>query len=391
LDSYSKENLIKTFNTLTHHPLIDKPKILPIGIDGLSSIIFKKNIIHNIAEIERKVQNFDYKYSSLLAIEKKEEDKKRLLFIPRVRDQIIFKVIHEDLKFSAKKSQIDLKISSPSSVLKRFKNILKENNNHVIIRTDINNFYNSIPRADVIDDAINLNPNSKTIYLLKQFKYINARNSKIMSSNFDFGVKGLPEGVSLSSSLSELWANKIDIYLSKFIFFRYVDDILILAKNFNEAKIILEDLTKFLAKINLCINKHKTQITDLKNGLFWLGLKHFSDKTIVQNNKVEKWYRLFLNKRKYFSKQINNTDDLALKKKLCKQFIEEIFNEINGKTSSRIFWYSNADNYEIWKNFDKKLHSLIKSIIRQSHSEYNNDFPSVYRKIKMIKNRTANS
>ena len=54
------------------------------------------------------------------------------------------------------------------------------------------------------------------------------------------------------------------------------------------------------------------------------------------------------------------------------------FCEINGKTSSRVIWYSNADNLEIWKDFDKKIHSLIKSILRQSNASYSKDFPSVF-------------
>ena len=391
MNIYNRKNIIKTFFNLTENQITGKEKKLPIGIDGLSCTVFKKNLINNSSEIERKVQNLDYRYSSLLAVEKTEKEKNRHLYIPRIRDQIIFKIMHQDIINSAKKSNINLKISYPSSVLKNFKSDVLNFKNPIIIRTDIKNFYGSIPKTDVVNEAISLNPTFQTKYLLDQFKNVKARYSTIMTSSNDFKVNGLPLGVSLSSSLSELWAIKIDRFLSKFNFYRYVDDILIISKNHTEAKLILNDFISFLKTIDLNLSEQKTNISNLDNGIFWLGLQHFNKRSIVQKNKVEKWFKLFLNKKKYFSNQINKTNESLQKQFLFNQFIEEIINEINGKTSSRVIWYSNADNLEIWKDFDKKIHSLIKSILRQSNASYSKDFPSVYRKIKMIKNRTPNS
>ena len=85
-----------------------------------------------------------------------------------------------------------------------------------------------------------------------------------------------------------------------------------------------------------------------------------------------------------FSEIYSNTH-----KNIIKEFLNDISNEINGKTSSRIRWYAIADNYEIWKTFDKRLHALIQSVLRQAKHKNNIQLPSVYRKIKSIKNRVV--
>ena len=103
MNIYNRKNIIKTFFNLTENQITGKEKKLPIGIDGLSCTVFKKNLINNSSEIERKVQNLDYRYSSLLAVEKTEKEKNRHLYIPRIRDQIIFKIMHQDIINSAKK------------------------------------------------------------------------------------------------------------------------------------------------------------------------------------------------------------------------------------------------------------------------------------------------
>ena len=62
MDLYCKNNLLEVFKKITTHPLTKNSKKLPIGLDGVSSLSFQKNIHNNLIEIERKINHKDYHY-----------------------------------------------------------------------------------------------------------------------------------------------------------------------------------------------------------------------------------------------------------------------------------------------------------------------------------------
>lgn len=126
-----------------------------------------------------------------------------------------------------------------------------------IIRTDISNFYESIPRDRLLkklnDDPL-LTLTSKKIIrrILHEYQQISGQKS------------GLPRGVGISAYLSELYLRKFDEIILKcpqvLYYARYVDDIIIIFTADPNISICrkLAFVSKNLKGIGLTINKEKT-------------------------------------------------------------------------------------------------------------------------------------
>jgi len=78
-----------------------------------------------------------------------------------------------------------------------------------------------------------------------------------------FRLTGLPEGNGLSPFLSNLYLNTLDQACSRFAYFRYADDLLVLGRTRGEVLEALQLIRALAAKFRLSLNPKKTTIRDL--------------------------------------------------------------------------------------------------------------------------------
>jgi hypothetical protein len=74
---------------------------------------------------------------------------------------------------------------------------------------------------------------------------------------------GLPEGNGVSPFLSNLYLHPLDEACSRFCYFRYADDLLVLGRSKGEVQEALEFIRALAAKFRLSLNVKKTTIRDL--------------------------------------------------------------------------------------------------------------------------------
>jgi len=394
MNLFSVESLNTLWEKMRTHPITRNKKELPVGVDGMSCEAFEKYITNNLTEISRKIlisndNRCNYHFAPLLRIEKtKFAGGVRFLHIPRIRDQIVMRAMHDDITNSASLDNISLSSPTPSSIIKLFNKSLEKFEDPIVIRTDIKQFYDSIPREKVVEKVMSLKINTHTRNLLNNWnKELIARLPWHSGTNSDIPIDGLPQGLSISSSLSELWAKDLDKLLHEYCFFRYADDIAIICESFNEAELVLSVLQTKIMELDLRLSHKKTHISKLEDGVKWLGLTHYKNRVTIGNEKIDRWFKKFVRMKKEAAQKIANIKLQNESRSIVKEFLNDVSNEINGKTSNRIKWYAIADNCEIWKTFDKRLHALIRSVLRQAKQKENMQLPSVYRKIKSIKNR----
>lgn len=177
-----------------------------------------------------------------------------------------------------------VKQSSRYSIISQLKNLLDDGFPKIILKTDIKEFYESIPHeillSKINDDTLLTHLSMRFIQqILSDFKDKSGAN------------KGVPRGIGISPYLTELYMRDIDAklkHLPNLIYYaRYVDDlILVFMPQINsikrdysrEVKDILakEGLTmnEDLGKTNLIdiSNKHKNQVYDFE----YLGYKFIS-------------------------------------------------------------------------------------------------------------------
>ncbi len=149
------------------------------------------------------------------------------------------------------------------AIVSQIKGLLEDNFPKYVIRTDIQEFYESIPH-DILLQKLN-EENLLTFYSKKiHFQIIN-EYKRLSCSN-----KGLPRGVGVSAYLAELYMRDIDNQIKSIptvsYYARYVDDIIIVF-----TPLSTKDSRDYLAKIDEIIetkysltrNKAKTKSFDL--------------------------------------------------------------------------------------------------------------------------------
>ena len=149
----------------------------------------------------------------------------------------------------------NVKLSNRNQIIEHIISLLSENVPLTIIRLDVRHFYNSINRSKLIDKILNdcrLSPMS--IHLIRQI-------DKVLS---DMHYAGLPQGLSISTALSELYMKYFDLEIQHFdgvyYFGRYVDDIIIFCSSESLGNKVWERIPILLSEIDLELNKKKSYI-----------------------------------------------------------------------------------------------------------------------------------
>ena len=391
---FSKVEIAKVYLGLKSKKHLDRNKKMPVGIDGVSSEVFERNLDSSLNEIHRKllVRNgkIDYKFAPLLRIERsKNQGGVRALHIPRLRDQIVFRLIHNEIQRLSDQKGINLKVGSPYSFVNRFDLVIQQSPNAVILKTDISQFYDSIPRFKAIELCEGLGIRKELLEFMLNW----SENLKIRPGNFyvnsDFvAFPGLPQGLSVSSLLAELYVRQIDLgFTNEQGYFRYIDDVIIVCRDIEDAHNKLENLKLSIENISLKLSPHKTEILRIKDGLEWLGLVHYPEKKLIHPDKLIRAVRPIGFFQKECLQRICASQNETEKIESIKTLISQIDKYTTGTKKVRLKWYSLIEDNGQWKLMDKYNHGLIYSCIRKAgiDSATFGKLPSIHAKILSYK------
>ncbi len=171
-------------------------------------------------------------------------------------DKLVLRKLNDNIKRIYKDEQANRKI-----IISQIKVLLQEDCPYWIIKTDIKSFYESINREFILEKFKNDSILSYfSVFLLNQL----FSNKEIVSTY------GLPRGMNISATMSEIYMRKFDKWIKNcsgvYYYARFVDDIIIFTNTLKNAQLVLESIGKNLDELSngLKINSNKTQ---LYNGL----------------------------------------------------------------------------------------------------------------------------
>ncbi|WP_425055950.1 antiviral reverse transcriptase Drt3a [Pseudomonas abyssi] len=169
--------------------------------------------------------------------------------VPKFSDELVLRKINRNLG-KAK----PLHSSSRDTIIAKLGNLLAESVRCKVYRLDIKSFYESFDISLVINEvnAINsLSPQTKSFI-------------KDILDNFAYsGGSGLPRGLALSATLSEVVMNSFDGHVKSlpnvFFYCRYVDDIIVITSGAESSKQFIKHLSGILPR-GLSLNKKKEDV-----------------------------------------------------------------------------------------------------------------------------------
>jgi hypothetical protein len=178
-----------------------------------------------------------------------------------------------------------VKQASRYAIVSQIKTLLDDKFPKYIIRTDIEDFYESIPHVNLI----------RKLFEDNLLTFLSKRLIHIILTDYGFKAgsnKGVPRGVGLSAYLAELYMRDIDNEiktLPDLIYYaRYVDDIImIFVPSSNGHKCTKDEIKEIIKRRSLSLNLAKTKEIDLAGNNAREEIEYLGYKMIVQDGKVE--------------------------------------------------------------------------------------------------------
>lgn len=252
-------------------------------------------------------------------------------FLEDLPQKLILRKLNDNIKRIYKDEQSNRKF-----IIQQVKTLLNETAPFWVIKSDIKSFYDSIDRERIFrklkKDAI---LSYYSIFLLR----------KIFDNKNVEPQLGLPRGLNISSSLSEMYMRNFDKAIQRyedvFYYARFVDDIIIFVNNKKSALDLYQNLENILSNETqpLQINKEKTELID---GLTLKVLKNTYNKGTTHN--VE-----YLGYQFYISNNTSKTYNVSIS--IAKKKVKKIKTRI---VKSYVD-YSRTNNFELLKKRVKFL------------------------------------
>lgn len=202
-----------------------------IGVDRLSRNIFERSLDDEIGLINAKASAGTYRFSQYKEklISKGAGKHPRVISIPTYRDRIALRALCNVLK---RTFVSDLNVKLPQHTVADLRTGLVSGKYSHFIKLDVTNFYPSISH-DVLEAILKRKIRKKEVHHLIRAA-IESPTVAYPDKTKPKESKGVPQGLSISNILAEIYLSKFDRWASsipKAQYFRYVDDILILTED----------------------------------------------------------------------------------------------------------------------------------------------------------------
>lgn len=430
--TFTKKNLKTLFYTSIRYKSA-------VGIDGISSKVFESQIIENIDIIYRKALNGTYNFSQYREklIPKGANKLPRVISIPTTRDKLTLKALFDVLS-----SVYQNEAPFLHKIINDITTTIDSGKYDGVIRLDVKTFYPSIIHEKLFNQVKKKIRKKEIIHLIENAITQNTV-SKPSKNSRNSNKIGVPQGLSISNILANIYFSQIDTKysnISKIKYFRYVDDILILC-NHSKCEKIKKSFSFDCSKLGLNIHtddEEKSLVCKTTDSFSYLGYKFKNFEIKVKENSINNLHdsiiRIFsqfkyskhknltllewsLNlritgciheKTKYgwvfFFSQINNTEQLHsldhFVKKQANRFgidtsiikikkFSKTFHEIT-KNLTHSKYIENFDNYSLKnkKTTLRKVFGLTTSLMGKSKVEYEFN-KRIFRSIKELERDLA--
>jgi len=233
-----------------------------VGIDRLNRNAFEKNLNTEIQLISRKNLNGTYRFSQYKErlISKGPEKYPRVISIPTFRDRITLRALCNMLR-ATYADQLNTRL--PQHVVAEIRKELASGKYKYFLKLDVRNFYPSIDHS-VLSSILRTRVRKNIIRQLI-VDAIETQTVAYPDKSKESASKGVPQGLAISNILAEIYLHKFDKFMLDIrdvVYFRYVDDILILSKNKPEQlyqKVSAELLNTYKLTVHELNNKGKSK------------------------------------------------------------------------------------------------------------------------------------
>ena len=329
-----------------------------MGIDRVNSKSFENNIDNHISIILRKSLSGTYSFSQYKEklISRGPFRYPRVISIPTIRDKLTLKALFQVL-YSVYGNELPFLHRIVGDIIRS----ISEDTYDGVLRLDVKDFYPSI-KHDLLMSQIRKRIRKKEILHLIENSISRKTVAKPIANKRHLNRIGVPQGLSISNILANVYMQPIDKKYNKWTslrYFRYVDDILILC-NIKRIDQIKNSIINDCEKIGLSLhedNSSKMCEGEICSGFNYLGYV-FGDGSISVRKKSldnlrESIIKIFTN-----YKYSDRKDEGILCWVLNTRITGCIFNETK---YGWLFFFSQINDFQLLSSLD---HFVRKQILK---------------------------
>ena len=283
---YSRSNLLEAFDKVKRNK-----GSKTAGIDGVSVKKFREHLGDNLCQLHEELKSGTYKPQAVKrGYIEKEDGSKRPLGIPTMRDRVVQQALLNILQpifepdFHPSSYGYRPNRSAHHAIAKAERFTRYYGLEHVV-DMDLSKCFDTLSHNLILTAVNEKVSDGKVLRLISDF----LKSGTVEDGKFNPTEIGSPQGGIISPLLTNIYLNRFDQYMKgKGIrIVRYADDILIFARTKSQAGKYRAVATDYLEKdLSLIVNTDKTHLTNLQQGIPYLGivLRNFgvsvSDKSV---------------------------------------------------------------------------------------------------------------
>lgn len=360
-----------------------------------------------VKNLEKEIANKSYRPSqfSCFAVQ---DPKPREIFAPHFRDRVIHHFLVDRIEPLIDKRFIHTSFANRKEkgihqAIRALQPILRKKDSRYFLQIDIKNFFPSINKNILFKIFIKhlltlpLPEKEKELseFLARRIIFHDPTNPKpIFTGNRTlleqipahkslFNVSrltGLPIGSLSSQFFANLYLNELDQYAKHILkikhYFRYVDDIVIIAENTTILSGYKNAIDNFLKEnLKLSLHPNKTILQPTQNGIDFLGFVIRKDSKLVRNRTVKSF-----KKRLYFFNHLFNPKEYPISNapqmmRLAKKYREEnwippikpdlfILSSMLATINSYYGIFGFADSYRLRRNLYDNHFGILKNFFQ---------------------------
>lgn len=332
------------FEKIYYHP--------SVGLDKITPKKFKEELPNNIEIIIKKANNGTYNFTRYkqLLFSKGADKIPRSVSVPTIRDKLTISVLNEllnDMFGEICHTQM------PQIVIKDIMDNIPCYTH--FIKLDIKRFFSSIDQQLLLNTIKKKIHKKEAILLIQKAIQTSSVAYPIQKRNcYSSNINGIPEGLSISNSLANIFLSDIDNKYTSYpnvAYWRYVDDILLFV-NEPEFETMKEKIIFDIKSKKLAINEKKDE-GKIKDGFTYLGY-YISDSLIsVRESTILKMEQSL----EYLFKCIDSKNIPYLQWKLNLKITGFI---INNHKYGWIFFFSQITDLSLLYHLDNLVEKFIK-------------------------------
>jgi len=250
---------------------------------------FEKNLEENLENLRQEVIKGEFTTSHYSTKQIYENGKHRLIYILPVKDRIVHHALNNVIEDIFVKSFIAdtygcIKNRGPLSGSKKIRKLIMKYN--YCLKTDIKKFYPTIDQQILYDEICKKIKDTKLLRIIKDIV-------------FSFpGGRNCPIGNLTSQLFGNVYLNKLDKLLKHKLkvknYCRYCDDCVILSNSKEQLFEIQKQIHQFV-ELELKQKMSYSEVFPTKQGIDFLGYRHFKGYTILRKRTAKKFKRAVLN------------------------------------------------------------------------------------------------